>query len=246
MSKIQKIPANTVGVDYICGDIHGCFGKLQQSLELVEFDETVDRLFALGDLIDRGPDNHLALEYLNKPWFNSILGNHELLLCEAVYNKYRGRWADVWFTNGGRWGVIDKQYTFECFDAFRQLPLAIELELPGDKSVGLVHAEFDSNVMANWPSLVTRLDGIRADEFSFDNNRVVEMMVWNRNKRKMANTIFNRPGDRVQQPIQGIDHIFHGHDIVNRIESVGNCTYIDTGSFANSGWVTVVNPLDYV
>ena len=83
MSKLKTYLPNETGQDYICSDIHGHFSLLETQLTEVEFDKTKDRLFCLGDLIDRGDESFMALDYLNNPWFYSILGNHEIMLIEA-------------------------------------------------------------------------------------------------------------------------------------------------------------------
>ena len=83
------------------GDIHGCFDKLQARLDAVGFDPGAgDRLFSVGDLVDRGPQSDAVLDWLEKPWFHPVLGNHEqmALLCtvgEQDEDEYRA--------NGGEW-----------------------------------------------------------------------------------------------------------------------------------------------
>jgi serine/threonine protein phosphatase 1 len=70
------------------GDIHGHFQRLQQCLEAVGFDPAVDRLFSVGDLVDRGPHSEAALDWLAQPWFHAVQGNHE-----GPGNHPRARWA---------------------------------------------------------------------------------------------------------------------------------------------------------
>ncbi len=45
---------NSSGRDFVVGDIHGSFGALEQLLQRLNFDPDCDRVFAVGDLIDRG------------------------------------------------------------------------------------------------------------------------------------------------------------------------------------------------
>ena len=72
MSAFRRMTANTRGRDLAVGDIHGHFERLQECLEAVEFDPAVDRLFSVGDLVDRGPASPQALEWLAKPWFSRL------------------------------------------------------------------------------------------------------------------------------------------------------------------------------
>lgn len=67
--------ANSLGRDFIVDDLHGCLDLLDIELDRVGFDPAVDRLFSVGDLIDRGPDSMGCLRLLNKPWFFAVRGN---------------------------------------------------------------------------------------------------------------------------------------------------------------------------
>ncbi|MFB1009911.1 MAG: metallophosphoesterase, partial [Thiopseudomonas sp.] len=42
---------------YAVGDLQGCLEPLQQLLQQVQFDPASDRLWLVGDLINRGPDS---------------------------------------------------------------------------------------------------------------------------------------------------------------------------------------------
>ena len=39
---------------YAVGDIQGCYGQLRQLLDSVTFDAATDRLWAVGDFVNRG------------------------------------------------------------------------------------------------------------------------------------------------------------------------------------------------
>lgn len=67
MSKLKHFTVNTAGRDFAVGDIHGHFTRLQVALDAVSFDPAVDRLFSVGDLVDRGPESEQVLEWLAKP-----------------------------------------------------------------------------------------------------------------------------------------------------------------------------------
>jgi serine/threonine protein phosphatase 1 len=90
-------PSNAAGRDFVVGDLHGCLDELISLLAHVRFDPKLDRLFSVGDLVDRGPRSHAALQLLKKPWFHACRGNHEQLLIEHLrdpgqVNAYDPRW----------------------------------------------------------------------------------------------------------------------------------------------------------
>jgi len=74
---VARYGINTTGRDFVVGDIHGMFPALEELLASVEFDGDRDRLFSVGDLVDRGPLSKHAPDWLAHPWFIACRGNHE-------------------------------------------------------------------------------------------------------------------------------------------------------------------------
>ncbi|MBN1491407.1 MAG: metallophosphoesterase [Phycisphaerae bacterium] len=61
----------------IIGDIHGCYAELRDLLDKVA-PSADDRIIALGDIVDRGPDSEKVLEFFrDTPNATSLMGNHE-------------------------------------------------------------------------------------------------------------------------------------------------------------------------
>jgi serine/threonine protein phosphatase 1 len=61
----------------VIGDIHGCYDELRELLDRAGIG-LGDEVLAVGDLIDRGPDNAEVLAYFrDRPGARSVLGNHE-------------------------------------------------------------------------------------------------------------------------------------------------------------------------
>ena len=71
-----KFEKNLLGRDYCVGDIHGCFDRLLTILKRIGFNEKVDRLFCVGDTVNRGANSDQFLDWLTQPLFHSVRGNH--------------------------------------------------------------------------------------------------------------------------------------------------------------------------
>lgn len=64
-------------MDFLIGDIHGCWEELQELLQKAGPGPD-DRIIAVGDIVDRGPDSRKVVEFFtHTPNALSLMGNHE-------------------------------------------------------------------------------------------------------------------------------------------------------------------------
>jgi serine/threonine protein phosphatase 1 len=204
---INRFPKNDAGRDFAVGDIHGCFQLLEEKLIEIGFDESRDRLFSVGDLVDRGPESERTLEWLQKPFFHAVRGNHEQMAID-----YMEGFSDpeLYGYNGGAWFMElpqDEQRNF--YDAFNQLPFAIEVAAPCGL-IGLVHAESPVN---DWADLEAAYTGHNAATYQ-------QISIWNRDRIRQAN-----PSN-----VDGVTLVICGHTPLEFPIRLGNHFFIDTGA----------------
>lgn len=73
---------------YVIGDVQGCDAELGELLALIRFNAESDRVYFVGDLVNRGPDSVAVLRRVKalteRGVADSVLGNHDFFLIMAM------------------------------------------------------------------------------------------------------------------------------------------------------------------
>jgi len=82
---------------YAIGDVQGCFEELTALLEAIGFDRNTDRLWFVGDLVNRGPASLATLRFVRDlgERARATLGNHDLHLLALAQGFVKGRGDDT-------------------------------------------------------------------------------------------------------------------------------------------------------
>lgn len=136
--RITYLPSNPRGRDLVVGDIHGQRGALDRLLDSVAFDPTIDRLFATGDIVNRGPDSRRCAMLCGESWFHSVTGNHEAACIDIVKDLHAADHADIAHNIGAEW--LYEPGSIDVVAAFRELPHIIVVG-SGEARFNIVHAD---------------------------------------------------------------------------------------------------------
>lgn len=224
-SMVKFYPINEAGRDFVLGDIHGAYDLVIQGMRQVKFNAQHDRIFSVGDLIDRGPDSHRVIEFLAQPYVHAVRGNHDDDFSSMDLQSMRLLGGVNW--NGMDWTVdVSDEKLLLIKDRLAQLPIVIQVQtLRG--TVGLVHGDVPAGM--DWAAFIQAIE--QGDE------RVIEIALRGR----------DRLGSGNEDGVMGVGRVFVGHSVQwDGPRQLGNIFAIDTGAvfreiMGDRGSLTMVN-----
>lgn len=195
---------------YAIGDIQGCFTTFGHLLEAVGFNATRDRLWLVGDLINRGPGSLAMLRWAHQhaAALEFVLGNHDLhalAVAEGLTHSRRSDTLDPLLT------APDAQLLFAWL---RQRPLAW-----AEGEYLMIHA----GVLPSWDTQQTLS---LASE--------VEAVLRNTQYRDFLSHMYGNQPDRWQDTLSGMPRL---RVITNALTRLRICTPEGTMEFAFKGQV---------
>jgi len=117
--------------DYIVGDVQGCVTSLKNLLTKINFSYDSDRLFFLGDVVNRGENNLETMKFIlsHQDNFDMVLGNHDIHLIACHFDSKKIK------KNDNLEDILGSNLRDKIIEYLLNRPLALKL----DGSI-LIHA----------------------------------------------------------------------------------------------------------
>lgn len=189
---------------YAIGDLQGCHAEFCQLLELIGFSTREDRLWLVGDLVNRGPSSLAVLREV-KALGNAavtVLGNHDfhlLTIAHGHHKPHRGDTLDE---------VLAAPDRDELIDWLRRRPLVV---VEGD--LVMVHA----GLLPSWTAATALML-----------SREVEAMLAGPGASEFLRVLYGDEPRTWRPSLTGIDRL---RAIVNACTRLRFCTAEDTMEF---------------
>jgi hypothetical protein len=229
-TEIAVFEENTEGHDVIVGDVHG---EVSILASIVKDLKSNDRLFIVGDLVDRGEDSLKVMRFINsynqesgKQRIIPIKGNHEVLLERYIKTLQhpddftfveRMEIKDNYFYNGGEWTQKLKASELEELRLLLlPLPIIIHVKAVNDNDkFNIVHADMPI-------SDKTLLEKIASNDLTLTDDQKF-YAVWARNNGEIPTTDNGRTATSIPA--------YCGHTILEGVRSKTNHINLDFGSY---------------
>lgn len=246
---VRRYSRNTLGRDLVVGDVHGCFSLLDSTLATHGYDPARDRLFSVGDLINRGPESASVLDAVRQHRIKAVLGNHEDMIVRWYFGG--GRSSERLLANGAGWfmDLADGNGRARPIARFMaSLPYAIEIETALGL-VGLLHADAPR---AEWGGLTAALE--HEDAHGTTRRKTLwQRTRWSDDANHESDAVplamdalFGLPVKREIEPanphrsVHGVTAVIVGHTPIRALAVRGNVVNIDTGA-VYGGALTVLD-----
>ena len=205
---------------YAIGDIQGSYNEFRRLLDLINFNAK-DKLWLVGDIVNRGPDSLLLLRFLREmnDAVVAVLGNHDLHLLVVAEGFAKAQPGET------LQGVLNAPDRDELLHWLRHQRL---LHVSGDYV--MVHA----GLLPSWS--VMQAANLAQEAESFLHNKDHEEF------RKFCSHMYGNQPDQWSASLEGYERI---RVIINAMTRMRVCTYDGRMDFTFKGRVEDI-PIDYL
>jgi len=128
---------------YAIGDLQGCFYSFQSLLNAVNFNKSEDKLWLVGDLVNRGKGSLEILQwcYVHRDNIKIVLGNHDLHFLAVAFKVKSLSNKDTFES------ILKNKNLSKIIDWLLSIPLAY-----GNEKYLMVHA----GIAPSWSSELTK------------------------------------------------------------------------------------------
>jgi hypothetical protein len=224
---ITVFEENMSGHDIIAGDVHG---EITLLAHMVQNLGPNDRLFIVGDLVDRGEDSLAIFKFINgfntqqdKPKIITIKGNHEVMLLNFIDSRLNPEnysveknqeIVDLYRINGGGWAMKLP------LDELKVLKTLIEpspyiIHVKGQKPFHIAHAD----MLFTDKELLERIENKNFKMTAAE----IEYCVWARNNGEVQIKETGRTSASIP--------VYCGHSILEGMRADTKHINLDFGSF---------------
>ncbi|MEG1181345.1 MAG: metallophosphoesterase [Oscillospiraceae bacterium] len=192
---------------YVMSDIHGFYNKYQEFMQSVAFSDD-DKLYIVGDMIDRGLDGiKIILDAMSRKNVICLMGNHEYLMLPALEKLHCASSntecrciisEELAIGNIGQTGTLtefcalSEDKRSDVLEYLRSLPLYLSITVK-ERNYLLVHAglpDFDETMGMEYYTAHELLFG--PHDFFIDHFKDTEIIVGHVPTRKLSKTERNR------------------------------------------------------
>jgi len=196
--------------DYIVGDVQGCITSLKNLLKKINFSYDSDRLFFLGDVVNRGENNLETMKFIlsNQDNFQMVLGNHDIHLLACHFDSQKMK------KNDNFQDILESSSRDKIIEYFLNRDLAIEL----DNSI-LVHAGI--------PPIWSKEDVFYYSDF-------IKSNMQSSNSKKFINSIYSNEPNKFQDSNTMIEKATYAINALTRMRfcsEIGQIDYKAKGNF---------------
>lgn len=213
-SKLQRLEDNTSGRDFVVGDLHGSLDAFRKGLQALNFDPLVDRMFSVGDLVDRGTRSQETAELVYETWFYAVLGNHEQMMIDSLVHSDRYSHM-MWQENGGHWYYSSSAVHIKMLaEDLESLPLVYVVG-KGPTRFHVVHAQLAKREYGQYVDITNEI----VDQWNFSIQDETAM-TWGRSLAA---------GNRMMFNASGLSPTYVGHTPMDKVLVNHNHVHLDSG-----------------